>query len=381
MKKLDVAVLRDRLRQTQRRDLEAKLIGGAEILVSQSGSLCFAEAFGEQRPGTPLEPGCLYRIASMTKPVTAFAFLLEVSRGRIGFNDPLKRYLPAYGEMEIGELTEDGVRAVGRNQTDILLWHLLCHVSGIGCGALGEYFFNRLPLSEKTSLERVTEAFSRIPLSYEPMTRCEYSATVSFDVLARVIELVSGEPYEAYLRKNVFGPIGMRDTTFAPSPAQRERMVCMYDVSPEGEPIEVKMPEGCVFENLSVSYTAAGAGLVSTARDYLRFAETLLSGGVTPAGEALLPPEVFARMTAPTVPNALVSPEATWGLGVVVNTMPGERLGKGAFYWSGAYGTHFFVDPANRVAAVYMRNGKNVGGAGCSTDLQFERDVSAALGD
>ena len=379
MKQLDADKLEQNITRTVTEDLRANRVGGVEVKVWQDNAPRFEGLFGEKSPGVPLGPGALFRIASMTKPVTAVAFLTEVARGRLRLNDRLADYLPAYGRMQIAKETADGVRIVGESKTEILLWHLLTHVSGIGCDFLGARLFNELPAEKKRTLRTVTDAFAELPLAFEPMTDAKYSATAAFDCCARVIELVSGQSFGDYVRENIFVPLGMTDTTFEPSPAGWERMVSMFDVDADGRPCLGKTVPDCVFGDLPVSYHCAGGGLVSTAADYLRFAQMLLNDGKTPSGEQLLPPEILQLMKQPYTPVRLTGRAESWGLGVRVIIGRRGTLPKGSFGWSGAYGTHFWVDPKNRIAALYMRNGLNSGGAGCETAVQFEKDVMASF--
>lgn len=379
MRMLDKEKLKTALSSLMEDEIANRRVRGAHFAVMQNGEPAFNGVFGEKSPGEALTPDCVYRIASMTKPVTALAFLLECAAGRLRPEDRLCDYLPEYEHMKVARPTPDGYEITGEAKTPILMWHLLSHVSGIGCDDLGNRLFDELPAGDKRSLASVADAMSRVPLAFEPMTRSAYSATAAFDVCARVIELTSGLPYERYLRERIFEPLGMKDTTFRPSEDQWDRMISMTDVDANGEFIVSDTVPGCVFESLA--YPSAGAGLASTTDDYVKFVSFLLGDGALPDGGRLLPAEVLSLMRSPQVPAALMSKTETWGLGVRVITGDDHWLDKGTFGWSGAYGTHFWADPQNRVVAVYMRNGRNITDLSDGTNamIRFERAVASSF--
>ena len=224
------------------------------------------------------------------------------------------------------------------------------------------------------------EAVKRIlsyPLSFEPLTWQAYSPTAAFDVAAGIIEIASDMPYSDFLKKNIFNPLGMADTGFDLSPEQWERTVALYDRGPDGHGFNSPTVDGCVFEDFLPERTAAGAGLASTASDYCIFAETLRRGGISPSGVRILSEESVKLMRTPNVPENIPMGYERWGLGVRVITASRypHGPGVGCFGWSGAYGTHFWVDPENRITAVLMKNSRYDGGAGNASACGLERDV------
>lgn len=258
-------------------------ISGAEIKILQNDEPLLEAVYGNKTLTEPLTPGCIYRIASMTKPITALAFLLACDEGLMAPEDELKTYLPAFDRMPVAKETPDGYEIVKTSETPILMWHLLSHVSGIGCDDLGNrLFFDEIPLSCKQSLTDVVNAIAQQPLAFEPMTKSAYSATASFDVLARVIEITSGRPFEAYIKERICDPLGMIHTSFFPSREEYKNMITLTDVDKDNNLIAGKTTPGCVFENLG--YPSAGAGLASTADDYVKFASFLLHDGLTADG-------------------------------------------------------------------------------------------------
>ena len=205
-----------------------------------------------------------------------------------------------------------------------------------------------------------------------------YSGTGSFDVLTKIIEIVSGMDYLSFLKKEVFEPCGMVDTTFEPTESQQARMVAMHDRK-DGENVVSQMPAGCIFEIYPSTHYLGGAGLVSTLSDYGKFAKMLLNQGKTENGE-LLKEKTFKQLCTAQVPKSIMPGNARWGLGVRVITEDSHpNLPKGSFGWSGAYGTHFWIDPVNKIFAVFMKNSKVDGGAGNESAVKFEKAVYSSF--
>ena len=228
---------------------------------------------------------------------------------------------------------------------------------------------------DRLDLAHVTEFLSHTCLAFEPTTYQYYSATAAFDVAARMVELTSGMPFDQFVEENIFRPCGMTDTTFAPTPEQWSRMIVMHNRQ-DGKSVDAPTVPGCVFEDFPVTWFSGGAGLAATMPDYVRFAEMLCRGGVAEGGRVLSERLVQAMGTA-TVPETVMPKPQQWGLGVRVIT--GDyQMPLGCFGWSGAYGTHFWVDPVNRITAVYMKNSRYDGGAGSRTSVLFEQDVYGA---
>ena len=377
-KMLDTEKLADNITKTVRKDMAEGKVGGAELLVDQCGQRVFDSTFGcKSVGGEALTKDTVYRLASMTKPVTAVALLLEYERGNIDIYADVSDYLDGYKDMTVGRMEDGKVVADHKAQNSVKVYQLVAHTSGIGSGTVGEALYASIPRKELT-VQRVAEFFADQPLSYDPGTSQEYS-TAAFDVAARIIEIVSGMPYDEYLKVNLFDPLGMKDTTFAPTPEQWDRMITIFDRDENGNPRNGKTAEGCVFGSFPTTYCAAGAALASTGEDYMKFAEMLLNEGKAADGTRILSPEMIRLMRTPAVSEEIMPGSQRWGLGVRVIVNGDNTLPKDSFGWSGAYGTHYWIDPTNRIAAVYMKNSLYDGGAGSKTSVQFEKDVMKAL--
>ena len=184
-----------------------------------------------------------------------------------------------------------------------------------------------------------------------------------------------------YISKEIFEPLGMTDTTFIPTEEQWSRFIPMHtrtEVDGVGISGDGPTHPGSIFENFPLTWFSGGAGLCSTLPDYVKFAEMLLNEGRLPDGTQLVPAELIRDMATPCVPFEIMPARERWGLGVRVITEE-HWMPKTCFGWSGAYGSHFWVDPVNKITAVYMKNSRYDGGAGSQTSGHFEQDVYASL--
>lgn len=396
MKLLNPQLLKANIETRMQSDMEDDIISGAAVLVRQNGQIIYENYFGATAPGgdQPVTADTIFRLASMTKPITGAAILLLLARGQIELEDPVSKYLPAYGDMRLAALRDAGVLAdaaagetdAGTSQTGptivdagpvsvpITIRHLLTHTSGIGSAEVGMEQHARMTAEDNRTLENAVNYFAGQGLAFKPFTAQAYSGLAAFDVLARIVEIVSGKDYNAFLEEEIFGPCGMKDTTFLPSDEQWNRVITMHNRI-DGHSCAGETFENCIFGDIPCTHYLGGAGLVSTARDYSHFAEMLLNRGACEDTQ-ILPPELVDLMATPHVPASIMPGHERWGLSVRVIT--GEEyptLPVSAFGWSGAFGTHFWVDPVNNITAVYMKNSHYDGGSGAVTAFHFEEDV------
>ncbi len=379
-KVIDRENLEKRIEKTLKKDIESGKVGGAQLLVNQFGERVYDGVFGMKDidNNIPLTDDALYRIASMTKPVTAVALLMEVQKGTIDLNADVSDYLDGFKDMYVGEVVDGKVVPVKKAENSIKVYQLVSHTSGICSGTLGDALYAQVP-REKRSLEYLAEFLKDKPLSFDPGTAQEYN-NIGFDIAARIIEIVSGMPYDEYLKVNLFDPLGMKDTTFVPTAEQWDRMIIIHNRTEDGKAVNGSSYPGSVFSNNPVGYFMAGGGLASTAEDYSLFAEMLLNDGAGSNGVRILSEDMVALMKTPCVSDEVMPGNQKWGLGVRVITDDSyEMLPVGAFGWSGAYGTHFWIDPVNRITAVYMKNSSYEGGAGARTANEFEENVFKSL--
>lgn len=387
MRYLNQERLTELLHKRTAEDMADGRIGGTGLCVMQDGKTIYKEYNGKCSYGQDIsltaENGdrTIFRLASMTKPITAVATLIQVARGKISLDAPITDLLPQFADMWVGEL-RDG-KAVPKEPAKRTLTPriLLNHTNGLHSGPVGDA--QGLGTAEEHSdLAHVVNYFSSSLLDFQPTEAQGYSSTAAFDVCAHMVELTSGMPYDEFVTKEIFEPLGMEDTTFAPTEEQWSRFIVMHnrrETDGHGESVDAATIPGCIFENFPLTWFSGGAGLCSTLPDYVRFAEMLVSGGRSSDGRQLLPEELVRAMGTPWVPAEIMPAWERWGLGVRVITDERHWLPVSTFGWSGAYGSHFWVDPVNRITAVYMKNSRYDGGAGCQTSVHFEQDVYACL--
>lgn len=380
MKQINALRLQQAVETRFEQDRKNGVLHGMMAVVNQNGKRVYTGALGvDGSAGKPLTEKTLYRIASMTKPITAVAALREMDLGHLALEDPVSKYLPGYAELWLGTVQNGEILRTAPTKGPVLIRHLLSHASGIGSDELGGYEHQQMPHELNETLAGTVDYFAGQPVAFEPGTACSYSATAAFDVMARIVEVTSGELFADYLKQHIFAPLQMTDTTFAPTAEQWSRVVTMHDRTPEGVAIDGSVIPGCVFEGMPVAHTTGGAGLVTTIEEYSRFAEMLLNGGKTPEGNVILSSAAVAQMATPQVPAEQMPGRERWGLSVRVITTDDYTLPRGTFGWSGAYGNHYWVDPENRITAVFMKNSRYDGGAGNVTAENFERDVMNSL--
>ena len=362
-----IAGLASRIEARAKSDLAEHNVGGASVLVARRDEILYQNHFGAASPnGEAITDQTLFRLASMTKPITAAATMIAVERGLLSLDDPIERYYPAFSAM----------RVQGREgicEKKIRVWHLLSHTSGIASGNVWADSYSRMTAENMETIESFVDFLSGEPLSFIPEETQEYSAVGAFSVLAGILQKVTDTEYEAFLQKELLLPCRMTDTTFVPSEAQWKRLITMHD-KVDGVSCVGKTYDGCVFGKFPPTHYLGGAGLISSMKDYFRFAQMLLSGGVLD-GTRILSERSLAEITRPRIPQKAGQ---AWGLAVRVRTgTENSSLPVGAYGWSGAYGTHFWIDPTNELIGIYLKNSCYDGGSGAKTSKNFEDDVYA----
>lgn len=376
MKKIKIDALSENISDRMESDIKNNIISGASVSVISPDDTLFKAHFGtlSAEDKTPPNDSTLFRMASMTKPVTAVAVMTLYDKGLLEIDDPVEKYLPQFKNMYIAEMIDGKAEKVRKAQTTLTIKHLLTHTSGLVSGCSGEFYANELSDETNKTLKDTVDYYSGTGLGFEPYTENQYNATAAFDVLARIAEVISGMNYADFLKKYVTDPCGMHDTVFVPDNGQWERIIPMHKKE-NGKSGVAEMKKGCVFGNVPVTHYLGGAGLISSLGDYTSFARMLLNKGVI-NGNRIISEKAVKLISTAQVPESIMPGNERWGLGVRVITSENYRfLPVGAFGWSGAYGTHFWIDPVNSIAAVYMKNSMFDGGSGAVTAANFEKDV------
>jgi len=332
-----------RIGPTMQAAVDAGRTGGIVTLVARHGEIVHWDASGWRVLGEDaLEPNDIFRIYSMTKPVTSVAAMMLVESGDIGLDDPVSMYVPSFADPQIFEA--DGSTRPARRE--VTLRDLLSHTSGLTYGIFGNTPADQLvtrnanPVAVYSgrSLEQVANALGEIPLLFDPGTKWNYS--MSTDVLGRVIEVASGVTLEAFFHSRIFAPLGMEETGFSVDEADMDRLVAMYTPGDAGLKRGPEYATGA-----RPSWFSGGGGLYSTAADYFRFAQMLGNGGELD-GARLVSSETLAEMSRNHLPDDLIPiapywPDTGFGLGFAVAMT--EHTGN--FWWMGMANTYFWVDP------------------------------------
>jgi CubicO group peptidase (beta-lactamase class C family) len=351
-----------------RTDAEKGIIPGSVLLVARNGRIATFEATGLRDPQTktPMTRDTIFRIYSMSKPITSVGVMLLLEEGKLTLDQPVSRYIPALAKLKVGVEKTDGVGnktlELVDSRRDMTIQDLLRHTSGLTYGFFGdslvkkEYQAANLLKDDPNNAELV-ERLARLPLAYQPGTTWDYSH--STDVLGRLIEVVGGTTLYQFQKERLLDPLSMKDTMFYVADAARQARIA--------EPFanDRSIGAGAEFNDPRVvqKWESGGGGMVGTALDYARFLQMLLNGG-TLEGKRYLSPRTIAYMTSDHLggvitpgPLYLPGPGLGFGLGFAVrkeagvSPLPGSV---GEYNWGGAGGTYFWVDPKENMFVVFM---------------------------
>jgi CubicO group peptidase (beta-lactamase class C family) len=358
----DAGFSSERLRAVQetiQRYIDAGDITGAVTLVASRGRIVHFEAHGlmNLESKRPMAKDSVFRIMSMTKPVTAVAVMMMEEEGKLRVTDPVSKFIPEFKQLNVlvtrPEPSRSGTPpASGPTvpaKREITISDLLTHTSGMGSGLQ-----DRQP---DDTLATLMPRYATVPLRFQPGADWEYSGIAGPDVLARIVEIVSGQNYEQFLRTRIFGPLGMKETSHFPTDAQRPRVVTLYTKTPAGF-----VPSENPDRFSGKTYFSGSAGLVSTAEDYLQFAQMLCGGGEL-NGKRLLKPQTVRRIATNYVGDMfngkLSFPKRGFGFGYLVaivqnHTTAEWQLPDGSFGWFGAYGSQVWINPKEQLVTLLM---------------------------
>lgn len=350
-------------------DIDAGRIPGAAMLIARNGSIAYEQALGWQdaAAGTPMTLDSIFRIYSMTKPIVSVAIMMLAEEGKLFISDPISHYLPELRHLQVGvemlNAAGQPVLTLEPTRQAITLQDLLRHTSGFTYGIFGDslvkaaYREARVG-NPKASSDEFIRALAQVPLAYQPGTTWEYSH--STDVLGVILERISGKPLDEFLEERILKPLGMHETGFWVEAQRQHRMAQPFDVDPVTG-AAVKLPQ----LKQRPALLSGGGGMVSTLRDYLRFAQMLLNEGELD-GVRILSRKTLRFMTsdhlahmpaAKTGASYLPGAGYGFGLGFAVRTDTGCAITPGTmgdYTWSGLAGTYFWIDPKENLLAIYM---------------------------
>ena len=362
-------------RHLQQRYIEPGRLPGALTLIERRGELAHLSLQGHMdvERSRPLQQDTIFRIYSMTKPITSVAVMMLVEDGLIALDDPVHRYIPQWRNLGVYEAGFVGTFRTRAAAAPMRVVDLLRHTSGLTYGlqqrtnvdaAYRKFGFG--DPAGKGTLEAMIEGLANIPLESSPGEVWNYS--VSTDVLGFLVGKISGMPFDQFLHQRIFAPLRMVDTDFHVPAAKAARFAACYMLSADGRMKLQDDPESSPYLK-QPSFISGGGGLVSTAADYLRFCRMLLNGG-TLDGVRLLSPKTIELMTANHLPGGKELPEMSvslfseagysgvgFGLGFAVTTNPARTLIPGSvgdYSWGGMASTYFWIDPREQLIVIFM---------------------------
>jgi CubicO group peptidase (beta-lactamase class C family) len=374
-----------RIHTAIQRHIDAGDISGAVTLVGRKGRLAYLDAQGvmDLASKKPMSTDTIFHLASMTKPIAGVAILMLMEEGKLRLTDPVSKFIPELKTLTVAIPMEPGPGPAAARAAEpkfytvpaareITISDLLTHTSGLVSGGISATEAAKIPRKPSDALADYIPRLAAVPLAFQPGSRWTYSPGAGFDTLGRIVEVVSGQSFDAFLRERIFEPLGMKDTFFYPPDDRLPRVATIYQRTQEGLQ---KAPDQRVTPS---RYFSGGGGLMSTAEDYLQFGQMLVNGGQL-NGKRLLSPTTVELMSSVHVKDTFPgrSPGRSWGLSVQVISDPvaaAMRVSPGSFGWDGAFGTHFWVDPKEKIVGLLMVQTSNR-----DTDRDFENAVMQAI--
>jgi len=363
----------ERLHAVLRKTVDERQLPGIVTAMARHGKIVDFQTYGKKdlASGAAVEKDTIFRIYSMTKPVTGVAMMILYEQGKWSPEEPIAKYIPQFAHLKVFKgLDGNGQALLEEPAHPPTMAELMSHTAGFTYGIFGtsavDKMYRDANVLGSTNLQQMIDKLARIPLLYQPGTQWVYS--VSVDIQGYLVEKFSGKTLGEFLQANIFQPLAMKDTAFHVTAEKQSRFASLYTMNPRGE---LEATDG---GTVAMSYAkeptmpSGGGGLVSTARDYLRFAQMLLNGGELDGTRFLAPSSVAlmrANRLSPEIMNRRefgigffhVSPGFGFGFDFGVYTDPlfiSHTVGKGTFTWGGAAGTWFWIDPANDIAFVGM---------------------------
>ena len=351
--------------------IDAKDLAGAVTLVARKGRVVHFEAYGSTdfESGKPMRTDTLFRMASMTKPITAVAVLMMMEEGKLVLSDPVSKFIPEFKNPKVAMWTlPNDARGAGTRlvtaDREVTLQHILTHTAGLAVnteGPAGDFYRKANLNQEGISLAEFCKRAGALPLNFQPGTQWEYTSLVGFAILGRVVEIVSGMNLDQFFKQRIFTPLGMNNTFFNIPPNRMGDVATVYTRTEHGlakQNPPAAPPPGVEF------FSGAG-GLTGSAEDYLQFCQMLLNGGQW-NGARLLSRKSVELMTDNAIGDLDLAnyPEPGqnlsgygFGLGVRVRKSTGRSgwLGSvGDYGWAGANGTYFWIDPKEQLIGMVL---------------------------
>jgi len=341
-------------------------IAGIMAMVARHGELAYARCFGQMdvEAAKPVQPDTLWRIYSMSKPITTVAVMMLYEEGRFHLSDPVSRFIPAFKGSRVYAGGDENWYSTVPAQREITIHDLLTHTSGLAYGLSAEDAIERIYARSvfrgtdirTRPLAEWIEEIAALPLAHQPGTAWRYS--LATDVLGYLVQVVSGQPFDTFLEERIFEPLGMPDTHFCVPEDKIPRFAANYGPGRDGGLQVIDPPSSSEFTRPTLA-PSGGGGLVSTAPDYMRFAQMLLNRGEL-EGVRLLGRKTVELMTVNHLPAGMHiwgDPSTGFGLGVgvLIDLAASKALGSpGTYGWGGAANTNFWIDPREDLIGLLM---------------------------
>ena len=337
-------------------------LAGVVTLVARHGKVVEFDAAGKRdiAADLPMQKDSIFRIYSMSKPITGVAMMMLFEEGKWQLNDPVAKYVPEFADLKVYG-TDAGGNMVLKEQTHALtMRELMSHTGGFTYGYFSNTPVDKLQrdadlLNTDNTLDEFIKRLAKLPLNAQPGSDWHYS--ISTDIQGYIVQKLSGMPFEQFLEQRIFKPLNMADTGFFVPAGKLKRLAEFYEYGADGR---LQVVHGRINHNFAArpALSSGGGGLVSTATDYQRFCQMLLNGGKLD-GVRLLSPRTVELMRTNVLSPAMAgpSPGAGFGLDVAVYTdavAAGGYYGKGTYYWGGVAGTWFWIDPTEDLIVIGM---------------------------
>ncbi|MCP5114368.1 MAG: beta-lactamase family protein [bacterium] len=352
----------ERITKRMEADVAAGRIPGALAMVIRNGKVAYLETRGhaDREAKQPMAADTIFRIYSMSKPITSVAVMMLYEEARLRITDPVSKYIPDLGGLKVYAGQVNGTHVLEDSERDITVQDLLRHTSGLTYGFFAKSAVDKMYVDKKVlsgnNLAEFVEKLGKIPLKHQPGSRWEYS--VSTDVLGRLVEVISGQSFDEFLAERIFAPLKMVDTAFYVPPEKADRFAKLYSPNPRGGiwPADPKRSRS-LFKK--PTFFSGGGGLVSTAADYARFCQMMLNGGELDGVRLLSRKTVDLMRISHTrdIPGPRARNGEGFGLGFAVAedlTRSGLAGSVGEYRWGGAAGTRFWIDPKENFIGIYM---------------------------
>lgn len=360
-------------------------IAGVVAAVLRDGQLVYLESLGKRdlEADSVMTDDALFRIYSMTRPVTSLAAMILYEEGKLQLDDPISKYLPEFASQRVFvDASAPDMNQTRERRGDITVADLMRHTSGLGSRSSAIYVAEQVRLRSIT-LEQMSKNAARVPLFEDPGTEFRYG--LSATILGRLVEVVSGMPYDEFLQQRVFGPLGMTDTVFWVDPSRVDRLATVYRPAADGT-LRVHEMEEIPFTQ-KVPLVEGGVGLVSSTLDFAKFSQLFLNGGEL-FGQRVLQPETVQLMMENAVADALLPLEdrgymaaSGWTLGGFAYALDpaayDHTVSQGEVWWDGSAGTRFWIDPVQGIVTVIMAQISPANGEGFREE--FKNGVYEAI--